>query len=316
LFNRLLFTKHKPLTLLLVLILLLCVFATACGRENTAGETGAGVHDNDSEVKIVTSFYPVYLTAINITKDIPGVTVTNMTEPQTGCLHDYTLSTRDLKVLENADIFIINGGNMESFLEKVTRQMPDLKIVDSSEGMDFIVDEETGKPNPHVWVSISGLIEQTRIMSDKLSAYDSSNAEKYRQNAEEYIKKLEALKDKMHRELDGLKNRSIVTFHEAFPYFAKEFNLEIKAVLVHEHDEGMDAGKLAKTVDIIKKEGIKALFVEPQYKEDIAETVARETGAEIFTLDPIVTGEADGDTDAYIRRMEANLEVLKEALGD
>ncbi len=297
-----------------LLIIISSVFASGCSDNSGTASGSADVKDSD--IQIITSFYPVYLTTINITRDIQDVTVTNMTEPQTGCLHDYSLKTGDMKKLEDGDIFIINGAGMEAFLEKVTSQMPDLDIVDASEGMELLKDEASGEDNPHVWVSVTGAIEQTQNIAVKLAALDPDNAEKYSLNAEEYVRKLEALRNKMHSELDGLGNRDIVTFHEAFPYFAKEFDLNIKAVLVQEEGNGPDAGQLARTVDIVKDEGIRALFTEPQYQHDIADTVARETGAKIYSLDPIVTGEADGDFDAYIRKMEANMLVLKEALAN
>ncbi|NTV90261.1 MAG: zinc ABC transporter substrate-binding protein [Clostridiales bacterium] len=269
-----------------------------------------------ADKKIITSFYPMYITTINITKDVPGVTVTNMTEPQTGCLHDYGLKTGDMKKLEEGDIFVINGAGMESFLEEVTGSMPNLKIVNASEGIELLKDPETGEDNPHVWVSITGAIEQTVNIAERLAELDPSNEALYRSNSVEYVKKLEALSEKMHNELKTLKTRDIVTFHEAFPYFAEEFDLNIKAVLVQEEGDSPDARKLAQTIDIVKSDGIRALFTEPQYSQIAAETVSRETGAKIYTLDPVVTGEANGDADAYIRKMEANLEVLKEALGN
>ena len=58
---------------------------------------------------VVTSFYPIYITAINIAKDVPGVKIVNMTKPQTGCLHDYQLTPADLRTLEKSDVFVING---------------------------------------------------------------------------------------------------------------------------------------------------------------------------------------------------------------
>ena len=303
-------SKRKVILLIVLLIIALSAF-TGCG---VAKESG--MHTADQGVQIVTSFYPMYIATINITKDISGVTVSNMTESQTGCLHDYTLSAKDMKKIEKADFFIINGAGMESFIDKVYKQKPGLKVIDSSKGIELIKDEASGEDNPHIWVSISGAIEQVQNIGKQLAEADTIHAEQYNANTKAYVEKLEALKSKMHEKLDGLKNKKIVTFHEAFPYFAKEFKLKIIALVEREPGTEPSAGELADTIDIVKEAGVKALFAEPQYSQKAAEQIAKETGAKVYILDPVVTGEAKGDTDAYLKAMEANLSTLEEALSD
>lgn len=281
-----------------------------------SGCSKASISTNEQKEKtdkytIVTSFYPIYVSAINIARDIPGVEIINMTKAQTGCLHDYQLTPQDLKILESADVFLINGADMESFMDKVMKQRPDMKIVEASKGLELLK-EENGALNPHVWVSVSGAIAEVENISSQLAAFDEKNADMYKKNASEYIKKLNALKDNMHSSLEKVKTRDIVTFHEAFPYFAKEFNLNIKAVVEREPGEDPSAGELVQTIDLIKASNVKALFAEPQYSAKAAETIARETGAKVYILDPGVTGEFAYD--AYINAMEKNLKVLKEAL--
>ena len=87
---------------------------------------------------IVTSFYPMYVLAKNITKDVAGIEIVNLTDYESGCLHDYQLTTQDMKRLENADLFIMNGGGMESFIEEILSSYPELAIIDASEGIDFL----------------------------------------------------------------------------------------------------------------------------------------------------------------------------------
>ncbi|HOV25232.1 MAG TPA: metal ABC transporter substrate-binding protein [Pseudobacteroides sp.] len=299
---------NKYIRLFLVVFIGAFLFSS-CGNSPETTNTG-----KQKEFTIVTSFYPIYVSAINVAKDIPGVRVKNMTEPQTGCLHDYQLSPADLKTLESADVFVINGAGMEAFMDKVISQMPKLKVVEASKGIELIKNSSDGEENPHVWVSISEAIKQVKNISEELALINPQNADKYRKNSEDYIKKLEALKEKMHNELDGIKNRDIVTFHESFPYFAKEFNLNIVAVIEREPGSEPSAGEIADTINIIKKTNVKALFAEPQYSKKAAESIANQTGAKVFTLDPIVTGSEDGDVDGYINKMEENLKSLLEAL--
>ncbi|MBR4382154.1 MAG: zinc ABC transporter substrate-binding protein, partial [Selenomonadaceae bacterium] len=135
----------------LALILLTCAL-TGCG---------SGKKD-DGTLKIVTSFYPMYLDTINITRGVKGVEVVNLTPPQTGCLHDYQLTPEDMKTLETADIFVVNGLGMESFLDKVTEAHPDLKIINASDSPEIVPIVEDGVPNPHVWLSVTYSIQQVK----------------------------------------------------------------------------------------------------------------------------------------------------------
>ena len=304
----------KILKIVLPVFICLALLVGCSAEQNSKNNKKSGSDEESGVMTIVTSFYPIYIHTINITKGISDVRVINMTEPQTGCLHDYSITTEDMKKLEDAQIFVINGAGMESFMDKVVKQLPDLKVADASMDLKLLEQEDGEEVNPHVWVSISGAIEQVRNIAEQLAVMDPDHAQKYRDNTREYRRKLEELKVKMHNELDGLENRNIVTFHEAFPYFAQEFNLNIKAVIEREPGTEPSAQELADTINKIKESKVKALFVEPQYSGKAAETIAKETGLKVYMLDPVVTGEANGDTEAYIKAMEDNLQVLKEAL--
>ena len=285
------------------------VFLAGCGRDNKQNNTA-----NNKNFVIVTSFYPMYISTINITRDVPGVEVINMTKPQTGCLHDYQLVPEDVQKLEKASAFVVNGAGMEAFLDKAVKQQPKLKIVDASKGIVLLKDE-SGEENPHVWVSISNAIMQVKNIAEQLATLDPANAEKYKSNATVYTKKLESLREDMHTNLDNVKTKDIITFHEAFPYFAKEFNLNIIDVIEREPGTEPSPKELEETIAKVKQQNVKALFAEPQYPAKAAEVIAKETGAKIFTLNPAVTGESKPDAyDDYIIIMKKNLDVLKEAL--
>ena len=287
--------------------------------------------NTEDTLNIVTSFYPLYISTINITKDIPNVTVTNMTKSQTGCLHDYQL-TPNLKTLEKADILVVNGAGMESFLDDIISQYPNLQIVDATEGLSLLEDDTHSHEddyeaedsedanhdheyNAHVWVSVTGNIDEVKNISSQLENLNPENKESYETNTNTYVSKLEDLKNEMHTELDSLPNRDIITFHEAFPYFAEEFNLNIAGVIEIEPDSEPSAKEIEEIINTIKSKNIKALFTEPQYSSKVAETIANETGATVYELDPIVTGDSTTDAyDDYINKMKKNLDVLKEAL--
>lgn len=322
----------KKFKSILFLIIVITFLTSACGQKSAEN-----IPNTNENIRIVTSFYPIYLHVINITKNVPGVEVVNMTKPQTGCLHDYQLTPNDLKTLENADIFVINGGGMESFMDKVVSQLSNLNVVNASEGISLLKEEQNHEDyeiheheegehhdndhdhdheyNPHVWVSITGAIAQVENITNELANIDKGNENIYRENSQSYIYKLQSLSEEMHNVLDNVTYNDIITFHEAFPYFAHEFGLNIVGTIIQEEDTEPTAKQIEQIIKTIKDLDVKAVFVEPQYSSKVADVVAKETNVKIYTLDPIVTGEANPDQeDAYIIKMRENLKILEEAL--
>nr|WP_317412696.1 metal ABC transporter substrate-binding protein [uncultured Solibaculum sp.] len=310
----------KKVVALLMTAALLLTAASGCGRVGNQQKDTASV-------QVVASFYPVYIAAANLVDGVEGVKLTNLTQPTTGCLHDYQLSPQELMSLETADCLLINGAGMESFLDKVMENYPDLTIVTASDGIDMMEGEghnhghEEGEPhsileeetvNPHVWVSISRYMKYVENIRDGLIAADPAHTQQYQENAALYLEKIQDLKDRMHAALDQVPHREIITFHEAFDYFAQEFNLHVAGVIQREPGTDPTARELVNIIETVKSTGCKALFAEPQYSSGVADTIARETGAQIYLLDPAVSGETDKD--AYLRAMDQNLQVLLEAL--
>jgi len=290
--------------LLMVLGLLSVFFCSAMDCRPVAAQ-------EEKTVKVVASFYPMYIMAKNVAKDVPGVTVSNLTPPLTGCLHDYTVTTADMKKLVGANVFVANGAGMELFLDKILSQYPQVKIVKLANGIPMIKGEGEEGDNPQVWVSISDAIIQVMNLGKAMQEIDPVHAEQYRKNTDEYAGKLEALRQKMQAALSPYRGEKIITFHEAFPYFAQEFGLDIAAVVEREPGSEPSAKDLADTVDLVKKAGVKCLFSEPQYPDSAAKAIAMETGATVYVLDPAVTGP--DNLDAYLQIMEKNLTVLKKA---
>ena len=273
--------------------------------------TGRAEADDVKNIRVVASFYPMYIMAKCVGRDVPGVSVTNLTTSFSGCPHDYALTTDDMKKLAGAQVFVANGAGIESFLERITAQHPDLKIIQISDGIPLLKDR-SGFSNPHVWVSISNAMTQVKNLGRAMAEFDPVHKELYEKNTADYIARLEVLRLKMQSELAPYKGREIITFHEAFPYFAREFGLKIAAVVEREPGSQPSAKEMAQTIRLVKDNGITALFSEPQYPAAAAKAIAEETGIEVNPLDPAVTGP--DDYDAYLNIMENNLVVLKKAL--
>ena len=201
----------KITSLIIICVVILC----GCSSQRSNATSTNGGINNKKTLTVAASFYPMYIFTLNVAKDVPNVKVIDMTKPMTGCLHDYSITTNDMKTLDGAQAFVINGAGMESFMDKVTKQMPNLKVIDSSKGIKLIKGEGNEGDNPHLWVSISNAIVQVKNIGEQLAKIDPSNTAKYKSNTDAYVKKLEVEKDKMHKVLDNVKNHDIITFHEA-----------------------------------------------------------------------------------------------------
>ena len=295
---------------------------------------------DDNKFNIVASFYPMYVLTQNVTEGIEDVQVTNLTAPTTGCLHDYQITTQDMIKLSHADALVVNGDGMENFIIKAINTYEDLNIVYASEGIKEKLEKEehehedehdedeheheeahdeeehddghNHEENSHYWVSISLYIEQVKNVAEQLGKIDEKNKDLYERNAQKYIEKLTTLKNQMHEQLDDLPNKNIITFHEAFEYFADEFDFDIVAVIEREPGTYPSSKEVAEIIDLVKEKDVKAVFVEPQYSRSAADTIARETKVEVYSLDPIVTGSDDADS--YIKIMTENMNTLIKAL--
>lgn len=272
---------------------------------------------------IVTSFYPIYIFALNLTEGIEGVEVRNLTAPDTGCLHDYQLQTGDMKKLATADAFLINGAGMESYLTGVMEAFPHLPVVDASVGIELLCAEEHehehehdhGENNAHVWLDAKNAQTMVRNLAEGLMVVCPDKAEVITTNRDAYLTRLAALDEEITAALADVPSRDIITFHEAFPYFAKAYGLNVAAVVNREPSDSLSPAKLAELVKLVRSLGVPPLFVEPQYEDMAAQTLARETGAKLYTLDPAVTGpENDVPLTYYEDVMRANVQVLLTAL--
>ena len=289
----------------IISLLLICfMFFTGCSN-NTK------VEENDT-FNIVTSFYPVYVFTQNIVKDIPDVVVTNMSNEHSGCLHDYHLTTTDMKLINSADVFVINGAGLETFLEKVYTVQEDLEVIDSSDNITLISESFSDEDNEHIWLSITNAIEQVRNISERLSEIDKNNESLYLANADAYIKRLEALRNELRESMYEYTDIKMVTSHDAFPYLADDFGFEIISVIEKEEGASPTSKEMQEIINIIKDNEIKAIFIEKNASAKIANTICSESGAKTFELDTITSG--DGSLEDYENRMRENIKVIKESL--
>ena len=273
---------------------------------------------------VVTSFYPVWMMTLNLTRGLEDhVTVRNLAAPSVGCLHDYQLQTSDMKVLSGADVFLVNGAGMEAFLPEIARALPDLPVIEASEGIGLlesgdaveILEAEEEEVNSHLWLDPARAIRMAENIAAGLVRLMPEDEPVISANLQDYRSRLEILDQRLREGLEDLPRRDIVTFHEAFPYFAAAYGLHVVAVVNREPGEVLTPAQMVVLVREISRLGNPPLFVEPQYTDLSAQTLSRETGSSVWSLDPMVTGpEEDVPFDYYETVMLRNMDTLIEAL--
>ncbi len=285
------------------LVVALLLVLTGCGN----------VEKEETEsFDIVTSFYTTYVFAKNIAKDVPNVTVQNMSDNHSGCLHDYHLDTSDMKKIENADVFIINGAGLESFLEKVYEK-EELQVIDASDELELLQSKYEDEPNEHTWLSISNAISQVEKIGNELAEIDEANRDKYLENKNAYVDRLKSLRNQLRESLyDANKDIKIVTTHDAFPYFADDFDIDIVDVIEREEGQSPTQKEMKNIINNIKENEVCGIFIEPDYSSKLAQTIANEANVNIYTLDSITSG--DGNIYDYENKMKQNIETIRESI--
>lgn len=283
-------------------------------------------HAGDQEKIYVASLFPVGILLQEVTRDVPDIRVELLLPSNTGCPHDYSMTPQDRHTLARADVLVLNGLGLESFLGEGSRLKsllkPDASIVDSSLGLTGLIEEEEDHgdmhghgPNPHIFASPSMAAQMVRSMADQLSTLDPVHADLYRKNAERAAGSLETLAEECRGLGERLKVRRVVTQHDIFAYLARDLGLTVEARIQPHEGQEPSAYEMLDLVRMIRAKNIGAVITEPQYPVRTGQTLAAETGIPCFSLDPVDHGPDDASLDYYGRVMRDNLKTLEKNLG-
>ena len=265
---------------------------------------------SSSKTRIVTSFYPMYVIALNLTEGAEGIELSNMADVNVGCLHDYTLTTEDMKKVENADIFISNGLGMENFISKILESNSDMKVIDSSNNLENVISNGI-EENAHIWTSIDNYILQVQNIAEELKTADAKNAEIYTQNAQKYVDELNKLNEEYKSKLAKSNGEKAICLNEAFEYMGQELGMEMITIKTDHEESAISAGMLKSVINKVKEDDIKIIIIDKNDSKTNAKTIANETGAKILELNSGLTGELNKD--AYINQMRENMSILENA---
>lgn len=270
---------------------------------------------DEEKLYIVTSFYPVYIAAKNVVGESEGVILENLSEPQTGCMHDYQLTPQDMILLSKADLFLVNGGGIEGFLEDVGAAYPNLAIVK-------IMEEEGTEDNPHGWMDTRKYAKMVENIADAVCDADKERAELYRRQAGEYCAKIGKLTEqaaeiregflKKGKEQDNFSGNSVVIFHEAYEYLAEEVGMKVVYCLDLDEERQVSAGEMADMMEKMEQNQVSVILAEELYGKDTGETVEKERDCKVYYLNTLVRG--DYDKDSYLRGMQENLDIIRNIL--
>jgi zinc transport system substrate-binding protein len=260
---------------------------TACGGGSGSGKT-----------QVVAAFYPIAFAAEQIAG--PGTDVTNLTSPGVEP-HDVELSVGDVRRIQQADVVLYLGHGFQPAVEDAVRDARGRTV-------DLLGELDLDGDDPHVWLDPGLYAQVVRAIGAALGD---------EQAAEELAGRAEALAAEYRTGLASCDRRDLVTSHAAYGYLARAYAL--RQVPLAGLSPGAEASPqdLERVVDLVRESGTTTVFVEPLAPPDEAEAVARETGAQTKTLNPIegLTEDEAARGEDYFSLMRGNLGALREALG-
>ena len=248
--------------------------------------------------------------------------------------HAHQARPQDVASLGKAQVLVINGLGMESFLEPVLKgaENKELITIDSSSGINPLAMEEKDDHghghdhhdhghahgegeeavNPHVWLDPTLAANQVETIRDGLMKADPSCADGYRNRADAYITKLQQLDSELAAELAPFQGRTVVSFHEALPYFTRRYGLSDEALVTLPEDQPSPAD-VQRINQVLKANNIAGVLTEPGGGSAALQSLAKDLNLRLKVFDPLeLVPEASKRTpELYIEVMRRNGEAVK-----
>ena len=291
---------------------------------------------------IVTSIHPYYA----LIQEIAGenAEVVRLLPPGASP-HTFDPTPRDVAQLSDADLVVLNGVLDEWLLDIVEASGTDARVFEVISELSFEPvegehaegegehggeehgDEQAEEPegehaehahdhsgvNPHVWLDPSLMVETVPLIVDRLAEVDPENADSYATNGERVTAELNDLDAELSEMLSPVQGAPFVPFHDAWPYFARHFGLDLIVEIEPAPGREPSPAYIAQALELIQGSGAKAIFSEVQLPARPAEVVAESAGLPLYLLDPL--GGTAG-TETYAELMRSNVNTVLEALGD
>jgi ABC-type Zn uptake system ZnuABC Zn-binding protein ZnuA len=216
-----------------------------------------------------------------------AVDVTSLV-PKNGDVHTFEPKPGDIRAVSQARLLIMNGLGLDDWLEKAITNAaaagtPLVKLGEGLPGVTLLPGEDPGTQNPHLWMDVTYAELYVDRIEAALAAADPADAPSFASNASAYKGRLQQLDASVRRRIATVPeaDRKLVVFHDAFPYFAREYGITIIGVAVEAPGQDPSAGYTAQLIAAIKASGVKAIFSESQFPTKLVDQLATETGAKV-----------------------------------
>lgn len=296
-------TIKKSLAVLIILSLI--GLTTACSQSRRSLPS----QDTKDTFKIYTTFYPIYDFAKKIVGDDAQVEnlVPAGVEP-----HDFELSPKQAARIYDADVFIFLGESMEPWAKKIAEDLDKKGVLVIEAGQGLIEDDD-----PHIWLDPMLAKEMSQRIFDGVVQKNPDHRGIYEENLKSLAKRFDELDNNFNQIVTGSLKKDIVTSHAFLGYAASRYGFNQVAITGLSPQEEPSPKKMAELIEFCKTKDIKYIFIEPGGSLKVSENLARETGAEILSINPLGTLRTDEIKagEDYFTIMGKNLDVLKMALG-
>jgi zinc/manganese transport system substrate-binding protein/manganese/iron transport system substrate-binding protein len=230
---------------------------------------------------------------------------------------DYEPKPADARKLADADLIVSNGVGLDGFLDKLVSAAGEGGVSRLVLGDGIPTIDVDGEPNPHFWLDPSLVANHyVPAIAAALTKLDPAGAATYAANAAAYTTELAALDaaNKAKIETIPVADRKLVTFHDAFPYFAAHYGFEVIGVILANVGQEPSATELAALVETVKAAHVKAVFSEAQFSPELAHTLAQEAGVSsiVTSLYNDTVGPPPNDT--YLMMMAWNVDEIVRSL--
>lgn len=275
-----------------------------------------GCAGQSSQPPILATTKPVYDFTAALCQGT-GLEIGLLIDENISCLHDYSLSTTQMRSIEKAQVVIISGAGLEAFpMEVLSRcgyiidASADVPLLECDEGHDHEHDHaHSHEHDPHIWLSPANAEIMAENICQGLIAQYPAHAAAMEKNLALLLEKLDDLQVYGEEMLAELSCREMITFHDGFGYLAKAFDLTILAAVEEESGSEASAKELIELIEAVERHNLPAIFNEANGSPSASGIIAAQTGADVFTLD-MAMGRGN-----YFEAMYQNINTLKEALG-
>jgi manganese/iron transport system substrate-binding protein len=238
-------------------------------------------------------------------------------------VEDYDPRPGDLQTVAQADLLVMNGLALDRWVPKLVESAnPGIATLVLSDGLPVLgvgvsEDEDiSDNGNPHFWLDPNYAKVYIQRIHDRLVAIDPDGAPVYDSNTTAYLAQLDVLDQWIQQQVATVppEDRKLVTFHEAYPYFAARYGFELIGVITPSPGQEPSAGELAQLIATVKAAHVKAVFSEAQFSPRLVQTLAQEAGVQQVVSDLYNDSLGDPPADSYIGMMRYNLERIVQAL--